>query len=132
MLPRIRIPASACTSLRTHSFVSCMRKHAHSFIRCCMHTHAHFRVYVVACTRMHTHLRRHPHTDTLARSNQGAIKGALSGAASDKVRMRISQALKEAGVQAVVLVATQKDTLRKPEAGMWNFLCDHLSPDAKP
>mmetsp|Transcript_20548 Transcript_20548/g.57281 ORF Transcript_20548/g.57281 Transcript_20548/m.57281 type:complete len:356 (-) Transcript_20548:459-1526(-) len=65
-------------------------------------------------------------------SNQNAVKSALSGAASEKVRMRVSQALKQAGVQAVVLLATQKDNLRKPEAGMWNFLCEHLSPDAKP
>jgi len=38
----------------------------------------------------------------------------------------------QADIPAMAIIATQNDEFRKPGTGMWGFLCDHLSPDAKP
>eukprot|EP00967_Tisochrysis_lutea_P031586 scaffold37274_cov18-Tisochrysis_lutea.AAC.2 len=36
------------------------------------------------------------------------------------------------GVPITFVLATQTDIYRKPNAGMWNFLVEHLSPGVKP
>ncbi|GAX75879.1 hypothetical protein CEUSTIGMA_g3322.t1 [Chlamydomonas eustigma] len=56
-------------------------------------------------------------------SNQGGIKSALTGKAAANAKGKISQMLKEAGVPALVFLATGGDDLRKPGTGMWELLC---------
>lgn len=68
-------------------------------------------------------------------SNQGAIKGALTGVMSDKIRGVVAgvlAALEAGGVPAQAILATKNDENRKPEPGMWNFFAEHLNAAAVP
>lgn len=72
-------------------------------------------------------------------SNQGTIKKALTGKASEKIRGLIDNVLKSLtgkGVQAQVLLATaspdQGDKFRKPSPGMWEFFVDNLNKSVSP
>ncbi|EFN59940.1 hypothetical protein CHLNCDRAFT_133012 [Chlorella variabilis] len=71
-------------------------------------------------------------------SNQGGIKGALSGKASENVRGRVDNVLaalskkakKEIPVQ--VFIATKDDEHRKPGTGMWDFFVQHANAGVAP
>lgn len=53
-------------------------------------------------------------------SNQAMIKSALTGKAATNFKAKLDCILKGAGVNAAVFAATQKDSNRKPEIGMWD------------
>jgi len=71
-------------------------------------------------------------------TNQGSIKGAMLGAASDKIRAMIDNVLKglstAAGtaIPAQVLIATTNDNFRKPGTGMWEFFVENLNGGVAP
>lgn len=65
-------------------------------------------------------------------NNQGNIRGALNGKASQNERSKYDLAADLLGVPITFVLATQTDIYRKPNAGMWNFLVEHLSPGVKP
>ena len=68
-------------------------------------------------------------------SNQGSIKGALTGIASDKIRGLISNVLKALeveGVPAQAIFATKDDENRKPQTGMWDFFVKNLNQGVVP
>lgn len=54
-------------------------------------------------------------------SNQGGIKSALNGKMSENVRIRLGSVISQLNVPVSAFMATQKDNLRKPETGMWDF-----------
>ncbi|KAK9802663.1 hypothetical protein WJX73_002423 [Symbiochloris irregularis] len=73
-------------------------------------------------------------------SNQGSIKQALEGKASEKARGRADNIMAELGIPAHVFYATANDKIeddlfRKPRPGMWDLLVrEHLggkAPDLK-
>lgn len=70
-------------------------------------------------------------------SNQGGIKGALTGVMSEKVRARIDnviQAVNKGGeVPVQVIASTQKGgDLHKPSKAMWDWLVQHANQGAAP
>lgn len=68
-------------------------------------------------------------------SNQGAIKGALTGVMSEKIRGVISgvlAGLENEGVPAQVIFATKNDENRKPATGMWDFFVENMNGGAVP
>lgn len=72
-------------------------------------------------------------------SNQGTIKKALIGKASEKIRGLVDNVLKslsEKHVHAQVLLATappdQGDKFRKPGSGMWDFFVENLNKSVSP
>jgi bifunctional polynucleotide phosphatase/kinase len=52
-------------------------------------------------------------------SNQGGIKGALNGKASENARARFNGVIGKLKVPVTAFMATNKDGNRKPETGMW-------------
>lgn len=64
-------------------------------------------------------------------SNQALIKSALTGKAATNARAKFDSVLEAAGVPATVLIATQKDSNRKPETGMWEFFTENCNGGVK-
>lgn len=60
-------------------------------------------------------------------SNQALIKSALTGKAATNAKAKFDSVLEAAGVPATVLIATQKDSNRKPETGMWDFFTSNCN-----
>lgn len=60
-------------------------------------------------------------------SNQNMIKSALGGKAATNFKAKVDSILKDAGVEAVVHAATQKDENRKPELGMWKHFVEECN-----
>eukprot|EP00123_Amoebidium_parasiticum_P006916 comp17744_c0_seq1/m.17726 comp17744_c0_seq1/g.17726 ORF comp17744_c0_seq1/g.17726 comp17744_c0_seq1/m.17726 type:complete len:236 (-) comp17744_c0_seq1:688-1395(-) len=58
-------------------------------------------------------------------SNQSTIKSKVDGASATKVKGVVDGLLKDAGVPAHVIMATQKDDYRKPSTGMWRWMTSH-------
>jgi bifunctional polynucleotide phosphatase/kinase len=64
-------------------------------------------------------------------TNQAMIKSALMGKAATNFKAKMDSILKSAGVDAAVFAATQKDSNRKPEAGMWDHFTAKCNGNAK-
>ncbi|GAB4822297.1 hypothetical protein N2152v2_009343 [Parachlorella kessleri] len=69
-------------------------------------------------------------------SNQGGVKGALNGAASQNVRGRVdgllAEARKQGELHAQVFMATQSDNFRKPNTGMWDWFVEKCNAGVQP
>ncbi len=65
-------------------------------------------------------------------TNQNGIKGALEGAMASKIKNRINQAVEKLDRPITVIMAPAKDHARKPDIGMWTFLCEQLSMGVVP
>mmetsp|Transcript_17876 Transcript_17876/g.53806 ORF Transcript_17876/g.53806 Transcript_17876/m.53806 type:complete len:382 (-) Transcript_17876:1549-2694(-) len=65
-------------------------------------------------------------------SNQGAIKSALAGKASENTRSRFQQVFDAIGGPiAAAFMSTSKDEFRKPEKGMWEFFTANCNGGVK-
>lgn len=65
-------------------------------------------------------------------TNQNGIKGAITGTMAAKVKNRINQVAEQLDLPLTVIIAPAKDHARKPEIGMWTFLCEELSMGVAP
>eukprot|EP00199_Chlamydomonas_sp_CCMP681_P000828 CAMPEP_0119116292 /NCGR_PEP_ID=MMETSP1180-20130426/52201_1 /TAXON_ID=3052 ORGANISM="Chlamydomonas cf sp, Strain CCMP681" /NCGR_SAMPLE_ID=MMETSP1180 /ASSEMBLY_ACC=CAM_ASM_000741 /LENGTH=456 /DNA_ID=CAMNT_0007105421 /DNA_START=95 /DNA_END=1465 /DNA_ORIENTATION=+ len=65
-------------------------------------------------------------------SNQGGVRTAMAGKASENFRGRVQALLKEVNVPALVLAAPSKDAMRKPETGMWDYMVKNFCKDGPP
>ncbi|KXZ54289.1 hypothetical protein GPECTOR_5g376 [Gonium pectorale] len=65
-------------------------------------------------------------------TNQGSIKSAVTGKAAAKVKDRIDNVMAELGIPAQVFAAPADDCHRKPDIGMWTYMCNHCNGGIQP
>ena len=59
-------------------------------------------------------------------SNQLGI--SLNLVSEKDIQKKVESFISTIGVEATVMLSTKNDSFRKPEPGMWNFLCNVLNP----